>query len=412
MIDRDAPFLSYGRQAIDAEDLAAVAEVLRSDFLTTGPAVPAFEAAVAEAVGAPHAFACSSGTAALHLAALALDLAPGQRVIVPSLTFVATANVVRYAGAEVVFADCDPETALMGPEHLDQALERARAGAAGSGALTAVFPVHMAGQCTAPDEIAGLAERHGLHVVTDACHALGTRYGGADGRAIAVGACRHEDMAVFSFHPLKTVTMGEGGVITTADSETARRLRRLRSHGLEREPAAFVARDDGFGPDGAVNPWYYELQELGFNYRASDIHCALGRSQIEKLSRFVERRRALAARYDSLIARLAPAVRPLGRTPDCRPAWHLYVVLIEFAALGLDRATVMNALREQGIGTQVHYIPVHRQPYYRDRYGVLELPGTEAHYARCLSLPLHPNMTESDVARVVDALARIVAPNG
>ncbi len=412
MSDRDAPFLSYGRQSIDDQDVAAVAGVLRSEFLTTGPVVPAFEAAVAEAVGAPDAVACSSGTAALHLAALVLDLAPGDRAIVPSLTFVATANAVRYAGAEVVFADCDPETALMGPEHLDQALARAQAGAAGSGTLTAVFPVHMAGQCTAPEEIAGLAERHGLRVVTDACHALGTRYGGADGRATAVGACRHEDMAVFSFHPLKTVTMGEGGVITTPDPAAARRLRRLRSHGLEREPSSFLAHDRGFASDGAANPWYYELQELGFNYRASDIHCALGRSQMEKLSRFVERRRALVVHYDSLLVGLAPTVRPVGRAPNCAPAWHLYGVLIDFAALGLDRATVMTALRGQGIGTQVHYVPVHQQPYYRDRYGALELPGTEAYYARCLTLPLHPSMAESDVERVVDALTQIVTRNG
>jgi UDP-4-amino-4,6-dideoxy-N-acetyl-beta-L-altrosamine transaminase len=409
--DRDAPFLSYGRQSIDDEDVAAVVEVLRGEFLTTGPAVPTFEAAVAETVGAPHAVACSSGTAALHLAALALDFAPGDRAIVPSLTFVATANAMRYVGAEVVFADCDPETALMGPEHLDQALARARAEAAGPGALTAVFPVHMAGQCAAPDEIADLARRHGLRVVTDACHALGTRYGGADGRATAVGACRHEDMAVFSFHPLKTVTMGEGGVVTTPDPEVARRLRRLRSHGLEREAASFVARDRGFAADGKANPWYYELRELGFNYRASDIHCALGRSQIKKLSRLVARRRALVAHYDSLIAGLAPTIRPIGRAPNCTPAWHLYGVLIDFAAVGLDRATVMTALRGRGIGTQVHYVPVHRQPYYRDRYGALELPGTEAYYARCLSLPLHPNMAESDVERVVDGLVRVVMRN-
>ena len=402
MSNGSEPVLPYGRQLVDDDDIAAVTSVLRGSFLTTGPTVAAFERALAAAVDAPQAVVCSSGTAALHLAALALDMAPGEWVVVPSQTFVATANAVRYVGGEVVFADCDPDSGLMGPEHLDQALRRA---ARNGERPRAVFPVHLAGQCASMAEVAALAERHDLTVVEDASHAIGTRYGGEDGARWPVGGCRHAAMTVFSFHPVKTVAMGEGGAITTRNEALAERLRRLRTHGIERRPEAFTQAEQATAADGAPNPWYYELAELGFNYRASDIHCALGLSQLAKLQRFVDRRRTLAKRYDNLLVPLHPIVRPAGRVPGCTAAWHLYVVLIDFPALGLDRAGVMRALRSRGIGSQVHYIPVHRQPYYRARYGEIELPGTEAYYARCLSLPLFAGMEPSDVDRVVGALS-------
>jgi UDP-4-amino-4,6-dideoxy-N-acetyl-beta-L-altrosamine transaminase len=380
-------FLPYGRQAIDDDDIAAVVAALRDDYLTTGPRVAAFEQALGAAVGAPHVVAVSSGTAALHLAMLALDLRPDDAVVVPAITFVATANAVRLAGAEVLFADVDPDTGLMTAEHARAALARA-----GNLRPRAVVPVHLAGQVVAPRALRALAQEHGLAVVEDACHALGSR--DADGNS--VGACRHADMACFSFHPVKTVATGEGGAITLADGRRADRLRRLRSHGIERDPASFR--------EPAAGPWVYEMPEVGLNYRLTDVASALGISQLAKLDRFVARRTALVARYDRALAPLAPRVRPLARLAG-RPAWHLMVALIDFGAAGTDRARVMAGLTARGIGTQVHYIPVPRQPYYRARYGGVDLPGADRYYERALTLPLHPTMADEDVDRVVAALA-------
>ena len=394
-------FLPYGLHAIDDDDVAAVAAALRGDWLTTGPTVDRFEQAFARTVGAGHAVVCSNGTAALHLAALATDLGPGDFVVVPSVTFLATANAVRHVGAEVLFADVDPDTGLMGPAHLSAAL-----GAAGHRHVRAVFPVHLNGQCDDPAGLRRLADAHGLAVVEDACHAIGAGYAGRDGEPSLVGGCQHADLACFSLHPVKTVTMGEGGVVTTNDEALCEALRRFRSHGMTRDAERFSELDQALDGDGRANPWYYEMPDIGFNYRASDVNCALGLSQLKKLAGFVAARRRLAAHYDGTLASLAPLVRPLGRTPRCHPAWHLYVALIDFASAGVERATVMRRLHEAGIGSQVHYLPVHRQPYYRRRYGVQDLPGADAYYARCLSLPLFPAMTERDVDRVIAALAR------
>ena len=396
------PALPYGRHCIDSEDIAAVVEVLRGDWLTTGPKVAAFEEAFAGCVGARFAVACSSGTAGLHLAMLARGLGEGDVVIVPSMTFLATANAVRYVGAEVVFADVDADTGLLDEPGLAAAVTR------GGSTAKAVVPVHMNGQSVDMAMVAAVARDRGLAVIEDACHAIGAvaRYG--DDHDVPVGACRHSDMAVFSLHPVKLVAMGEGGVVTTNDEHLYERVRRLRNHGIERDPARLANRALGFGDRGAVNPWYYEMSEPGFNYRASDIHCALGLSQLGKLDRFLARRRALAALYDRALAPLAPLVWPVPRVANCGSGWHLYVVLIEFDAVGVDRATLMHDLRARGIGTQVHYIPVHYQPYYRQRYGNTSLPGADSYYARCLSLPLFPAMRDEDVDRVVDSLGHTI----
>ena len=391
-------FLPYGRQQIGDDDVAAVTEVLRGDALTTGPKVTDFEQALAETTGASHAVACSGGTAALHLAAMALDLGPGDKVVVPALTFLATANVVRMTGAEVMFADVDPATGLMRPQELSAALGRE-----GSETVRAVFPVHYAGQCAAPDQLAAAAGD--LPVVADSCHALGTAYG-SNG---TVGDCRHGTMETFSFHPVKTIAAGEGGAVTTNDGALAQRLRRLCNHGMTRNPDAFIRNDLARNGEGEANPWYYEMTELGLNYRLSDIHCALGLSQLAKLDTFCVARRALAGRYDEKLIPLDPLVRPLGRVEGCDPAWHLYVARVDFKALGLERAAVMAQLTEAGIGTQVHYLPLHMQPYYRDRYGEMSLPGAEAFYQQALSLPLFPDMTEEEVDYVTEILAHIVA---
>ena len=402
MSGEPVPFLPYARQLIEEDDIAAVAEALRGDWLTTGPTVAAFEAALCEATGAAQAVACANGTAALHIVALCLDLQPGDRVVVPSITFLATANAVRLAGGEVVFADCDADSGLMEASHLSEALERAAAQPGGP--VKAVFPVHLTGQCADLPALAATAERHAIVVADDAAHAIGSRYRTAAGGFSPIGDGRLAAMTSFSFHPVKTIAMGEGGAVTTNNDRLAERLRRLRSHGMERELALLQNAGLAFDADGKANPWYYEMPEIGLNYRVTDIQCALGLSQMKKLSRFVARRRALANRYDSQLAPLAPLVRPIARSAAAEAAWHIYPLLIDFEAARVSRAQVMQGLKAAGIGSQVHYIPVHLQPYYRKRYGALRLPGAERYYARTLSLPLFAGMCDADVDRVVEAL--------
>jgi UDP-4-amino-4,6-dideoxy-N-acetyl-beta-L-altrosamine transaminase len=386
-------FLPYGRHTIEDDDVTAVAAALRDDFLTTGPKVAEFERAFATATGARHAVACSSGTAALHLAVLTQDIGSDDAAIVPTVTFVATANVVRMVGAEVVFADVDPNTGLITAETLQAAISRVN----GKGLRPRLaLPVHLGGQICDMPRLATVAYAHGMTLIEDACHALGI-----DG----IGATAHSALACFSTHPVKTIATGEGGVVVTADSALASRMRHLRSHGICHDPAQYRNRALAF--EGAeVNPWYYEMTEVGWNYRIPDVLCALGISQLRKLARFYGRRAEIAALYDAGLAPLAPVLKPV---PHAGPhGWHLYAVLIDFVALGMTRGWFMKLLRDAGIGSQVHYIPVHRQLYYLERYGEQVLPGADAYYARCLSLPMFPAMSHSDVHRVVDALAQIV----
>jgi UDP-4-amino-4,6-dideoxy-N-acetyl-beta-L-altrosamine transaminase len=370
--------------------------VLRADYLTSGPEVERFEQALTHVTGAAHAVSCSTGTAALHLAVAALGLGEGDHVIVPSVTFLASANCARYVGAEVTFADVDPSTGLLTAAHLEDAVKRAQ------GKAKAVIPVHLNGQCCDMRAIADVAARHKLFIVEDACHALG----GTTPDGATVGNAAASQAACFSFHPVKTVATGEGGAVTTNDPKLDTAMRTLRSHGMVRQPTTPLSPDLGLDANGQPNPWYYEMPEPGWNHRLSDIHAALGRSQLRKLGTFVARRAAIVARYDAAFA-THNRIRPIGRSGG-KPAWHLYVVHIDFAALGRDRAGVMRALSAQGIGTQVHYLPVHLQPYYQRRYGRRTLPGAEAYYARCLSLPLFPAMTDADADRVVQTLNDVV----
>jgi len=379
------PFLPYGRQVIEEDDIAAVREALMAPLLTTGPLVERFEQALAAATAAREAVVVSNGTAALHLAARAIHLDRAQTAIVPSVTFVATANAVRYCGAEVVFADVDPATGLMTAETLLEALRRAP-----SNTARAVFPVHLAGQTCAMGAIAGLAREWGLWIVEDACHAIGGEQTTTHG-PVPVGACADSDMACFSFHPVKTIAMGEGGAITTNNAGLAAAMRRDRSHGLIRE-------------SDPSEPWAYELREPGFNYRAPDVLCALGLSQLKKLARFTAQRRRLVAAYRERLGAMRAILQPVEDAGHGDPAWHLFVVRIDFEKAGVSRADLMRRLAEAGIGSQVHYIPVHRQPYYAARYPGTHLPGADAYYARCLSLPLFASMSEDDVARVCGAL--------
>lgn len=368
--------IPYGRQSIDEDDIAAVTDALRGDFLTTGPKIEEFEATLCAETKAKHCVVSSNGTTALHLAAIAADLGSGDAAIVPSLTFLATANAPRYQGAEVIFCDVDPETGLMGPDHLEEALSRAK-NLNNDLNVKAVFPVHLKGQCV---DLKALKE-FDLTIIADSCHALGGTYDNN-----AVGSCAVEDMATFSFHPVKTIAAGEGGATTTNDDDKAAKMRNLRNHGMTKKPEG--------------GPWYYEMEEMGFNYRLTDIQCALGISQMKKLAGFVERRRALAKLYDAQLADLDGVSGPAD-VPQCNPAWHLYSVRL---ATPEHKPAIMEYLREKGVGTQVHYIPVHSQPYYKNRYGALDLPGADAYYAATLSLPLFPAMNDDDVTRVVETL--------
>ncbi len=396
-------FLPYGRQWIDSDDLSAVNDALLSDFLTTGPRVLEFENAFAEKVGAIHAVACSNGTTALHLAALAAGLTHGDWSIVPSQTFLATANASRYCGADVWFSDVDPNSGLMGESDLINALANAA-----DLNVKAVFPVHLNGHMVAMETLAKHAREANLWVIEDACHGIGTRYSTSDGSTAQVGDCRFSDMTVFSLHPVKTMTSGEGGVITTNNAELANRMRELRNHGMSKDPDQFVNAKDGFDSQGIANPWYYEMHQIGFNFRITDFQCALGQSQLSKLDTFFQRRRELRILYNTQLSAFRPLLKPVTSNPEVDPVLHLYAVLIDFAGIGLDRAAFMAQLREAGIGTQVHYYPVHQQPYYENCYGKIDLPGARTYYDHVLSIPFFPAMKAHDVKCVVEALARVL----
>lgn len=401
----EAAFLPYSRQHVTQEDIDAVTAVLRSDWLTQGPAVSAFEDNLADYLGCREAVACSSGTAALHLSMLTLGLGPGDVVVTTPNTFVATANCARFVGAEVRFADIDPATGLIDPAAVAALLEQDT-----ERNIKAVIPVHFAGQPADLPTLYELANRHGAWLVDDACHALGAGYT-HEGQTYAVGHTPHSDLTVFSFHPVKHIAVGEGGAIVTNHKDLADRLCLFRSHGIRRQD--FIIPDQACTPEGVANPWYYEMTELGYNYRLTDLQAALGSSQLTRLPQSLARRNEIAARYTALLAQTFPAdiVHPLAVRPDVDHAYHLYVALIDFDRLGLPRATVMNRLRAAGIGTQVHYIPVHLQPYYRrlETMDQVRLPEAERYYAQALSLPMYPELSLADIERVVTRLESALA---
>ncbi len=383
--------LPYGRQWLDGDDIEAVVRVLRGDWLTQGPLVVAFEEALAAACGARHAVAVSSGTAALHLACLAAGVGPGDFGITSPITFVASANCVAYCGGIPGFADIDPRTACLDPAALDEACARRRP--------KVILPVDFAGQPADLPAIQAVARRHGALVIEDAAHALGASYE-HQGRWFQAGSCAHADLAILSFHPVKHITTGEGGAVLTNSPELFARLQRLRTHGITRD-AALLTRQDG--------PWYHEQHDLGFNYRITDIQCALGLAQLRKLDRFVERRRDLVERYRAALADHADELELLLEGPGKRSSYHLLVAQIRG---GTDRRRrVFEAMAARQIRCQVHYIPVHLQPWYRRHHGTRagDFPRAEAYYAGCLSLPLFPAMADDDVDRVADALRTTLA---
>lgn len=370
--------IPYGRQSIDDTDLRAVRRALRSDFLTQGPKIPEFEAAVAKACGAKYAVACCNGTAALHLACLAAGLGPGDEAIVPPITFAATGNAVLYCGAKPVFADVQSDTINLDPVAAARAVTRK---------TKAILPVHFGGLPADMAEIGALARRKGLLVIEDAAHALGAEY-----RGHPVGACRHSDMAVLSFHPVKHITTGEGGMVLTNRAELRDRLMLYRSHGITRDPA-LLGRSDG--------PWYYEMQALGFNYRITDLQCALGLAQLKKLPRFVARRRMIAAEYEKEFSAI-PQLRLIHEKPDRRNAFHLYVLQLRDQS---RRRSFFEFLRSKGVQANVHYIPLHSMPYYRAHgYARVKMPRAEDYYKGAVSIPLHPGLLRSEIKRVIAAV--------
>lgn len=383
--------IPYGRQSLDQADIDAVVQVLESDWLTQGPTLERFEAAVAVHCEAAYGVAVCNATAALHIACLAADLGPGDWLWTSPNTFLASANCARFCGASVDFVDIDPLTWNLDVQALAYKLEQAEQ----QGRLPKVLiPVAFSGQSCDMRAIAALAGRYGFLVIEDASHAVGARYAGRP-----VGCGDYAAMTVFSFHPVKIITTGEGGMVLTNRPELAERLRRLRSHGMTRDPAQMDEASHG--------PWYYQQVELGFNYRMTDMQAALGLSQLGKLEAFVERRRQLAARYHSLLAGL-PLQLPAAQA-DAESAWHLYVVRLQTERIGKSHREVFQALREAGIGVNLHYIPVHLQPYYRALgFAPGDFPEAERYYGQALTLPLYPAMSEIEQDIVIRQLQQLV----
>lgn len=383
--------IPYGRQDITQQDIDAVVGVLKSDFLTQGPMVPSFEERVTRHVGAKHALAVNSATSALHIACLALGLGRGDRLWTSPITFVASANCGLYCGAEVDFVDIDPRTYNLCPRALEAKLQRAER----DGTLPkVVVPVHLCGQPCDMRAIHTLAKRYGFRIIEDASHAIGGKYQGE-----SIGNCRYSDITVFSFHPVKIITTAEGGMALTNDAVLAERMALLRSHGITREPSKMTHESDG--------PWYYQQVDLGFNYRMTELQAALGLTQMERLDNYVSRRHELARRYDFLLADL-PIVTPW-QHPYSYSGLHLYVVRLQLEKLSISHRQVFEILREYGIGVNLHYIPVHTQPYYhRMGFRLGDFPEAERYYREAISLPMFQSLTEAQQDEVIAALRKAI----
>ena len=385
-------YIPYGRQDITQADVDAVVAVLQSDFLTQGPMVPAFEQAVASYCGTTHAMAVNSATSALHIACLALDLGPGDWLWTSPITFVASANCGLYCGAKVDFVDIDPRTYNLCPLALERKLEQAKR----EGKLPkVVVPVHLCGQPCDMQAIHALAQRYGFKIIEDASHAIGGQY-----KNEPIGNCRYSDITVFSFHPVKIITTAEGGMALTNSAELASKIALFRSHGITRDPAQMTHEVDG--------PWYYQQIELGYNYRMTELQAALGVSQMERLDHYVTRRHHLARRYDELLSQL-PVTLPW-QHPDGYSGLHLYVIRLQLTQISKSHLEVFELLREQGIGVNLHYIPVHMQPYYHAMgFKEGDFPASEAYYVEAISLPMFAMLTDLQQDEVVRVLAEALA---
>ena len=385
--------IPYGRQDISDDDVASVVDVLRSDWLTQGPTVQRFEMYLANYVGAPHAVAVSNATAALHLTYLALGMMPGKLVWTSPNTFVATANAALYCGADIDFVDIDPHSYCMSLDALDAKLIESKR--SGRSLPSLVTMVHFAGQSCDMPRLYALGQQYGFKIVEDASHAIG-----ADANGGKVGDCRYSHACIFSFHPVKIITTGEGGLVTTRDSALAKNLADLRTHGITRDPLRMIR--------GSQGGWYYEQITLGYNYRLTDVQSALGLSQLKRIDPFIARRRALAARYDQELSSL-PLVLPW-QHPDGQSAFHLYPVKLKLDQLPLSRVEIFDTLRKAGIGVNVHYIPVHLQPYYGQLgFKKGDFPQAEAYYDAVLTLPLFAGMTDLQHDKVISEISKIIS---
>jgi len=394
-------FISYGRQSIDDSDIDSVIEVLKSSHLTQGEKIEEFEKALCEYTGAKYAVAVSSGTAALHIACLSAGLKEGDEFITSPNTFVASANCGVYCRAKPLFADIREDTYNIDPEEIRKKI---------TPKIKVVIPVHFAGQICDMEEIKNIIQqkqnqyKKKIFIIEDASHALGSVYKGSN-----AGSCVYSDMTVMSFHPVKHITTGEGGVVFTNDEKLYRQLKLFRSHGITNNKDDLVFNEQAFSPSG-INPWYYEQQTLGFNYRITDIQCALGISQLKKIDYFLRKRRKIFEVYSDIFADNKLIKTPF-EFPSCFTNWHLYVLQIDFSALGKDRAGIIRRLKDKGVGTQVHYIPVHTQPFYKKHFGTTwgDCPCAEDYYKKCLSLPIFPAMSEEAINKVVTSLSEVLS---
>ncbi len=395
-------FIPYGKQCIDDDDIDAVAKILRSDWLTTGPAVQQFEEAFAAYCGAQFAVAVSSGTAALHLAMMALGIGPGDAVITSPITFLASANCARYCGAEVFFADIDPQTACLSASEVDELLQTHTN-------IKAIIPIDFGGHPADLEGIRKIANTYKVSIVEDACHAVGSKFKDSQDKMQTSGNCNYADLTVFSLHPVKHITSGEGGIVTTNDPQLYKQLQRGRNHGMVREPEDFINKKLAFDTDGQANVWYSEMQSLGYNYRITDFQCALAHNQLTKIDDFVARRRQIAAQYRQKLGNVAN-VQLLADYPNAYNSYHLFVALLDFDAIGKSRNQVMQELRAQNIGTQVHYLPVFLQPYYQERaaYNPQDFPKSMHYYKHALSLPMYYSLTDTDIATVTNTLCKVI----
>lgn len=386
--------IPYGRQFLSKKDISQVVKVLKSDWLTQGPAIGAFEKALADFCGAHYAVAVSNGTAALHLANLALGVGNGDEVVTTSNSFVATSNSVLYCGGTPIFSDIESKHQNIDPAKVEAKITKKTMG---------IIPVHFAGHACDMEAISRLAKKRGLFVLEDACHALGGEYK-IGNKWHKVGSCSHSDAAVLSFHPVKSITTGEGGAILTNRADLYENLLRLRSHGVTKNPQAFENKDLAFFKS-EVSPWYYEMQELGFNYRITDIQCALGISQLNQLPSFIKKRQRIAKLYQQAFKNLSGITLP-EEASDCRSAWHLFVIQFNLKS---SRAKIFSALRKAGLGVQVHYIPIHYQPYYQKLgHQRGSLPICERYYAQAISLPIFPSMNDSQIREVIRVVQQTV----
>ena len=390
-------FLPYSRQFIDEEDIRVVSNVLKENLITQGPKIASFEKSFAKYVGSKFAVACATGTAALHLSCQALKLGQGNNLLTSPITFIASANCAQFVGADTHFADIDSKSYCISPTSLEKELKKKK--------IDIVVVVHMSGHSANLEEIYKLKKKYDFKIIEDACHALGGFY-----KKHRIGSCYYSDISTFSFHPVKSITSGEGGMIASNNKKIYESLLKFRTHGIHNNQNDFLNHEMAFDNKGKVNSWYYEMPELGFNYRITDIQAALGESQLKKIKKFIKKRRKIAKTYNLGFSKNDLITIP-SESSEVTHSYHLYTILINFEKLGKSRNTVMQELKNSKIGTQVFYIPVHLQPYYLKKYGFKngDFPIAEKYYKNCLSIPIFPYLKDHEVNHVINKINSIIS---